>query len=80
MLTPIEQELAAHQRAVESAKNQIAMLKASRAELVDVLTGCADALHESALMLSHLNCPGHAAVADIHSQAARAAIAKVKGE
>ncbi len=44
------------------------------------LAGCAEALHECAAMLRQLECPGHAAVADIHQEAARAAIAKAKGK
>ncbi len=79
MLTPIEQELASYQRAIELAKTQIAAGKAQKAELVEVLNSCAYALDECAKMLRHLNCPGHAAVADIHKDLARAAIAKAKG-
>ena len=74
----MDENLAAYQRAAEAAKVQISALKASRAELVTVLTGCADALHECAKMLRQMECPGHATVADIHQEAARAAIAKAK--
>jgi hypothetical protein len=57
-----------------------ARLIAAAPELLSTLAGCADALHECAKMLRQLECPGHAAVADIHQEAARAAIAKAKGE
>ena len=78
MLTPIEQELASYQRAIELAKTQIAAGKAQKAELVEVLAACAYALDECAKMLRHLNCPGHAAVADIHQEAARKALAEMR--
>ncbi len=80
MFTPIEQELAAYQRTIELAKTQIAAGKAQKAELVEILAACAYALDECAKMLRHLNCPGHAAVADIHKDLAHKAIAKAKGE
>ena len=63
-----------------SETNANACLIVAAPELLIVLAGCADALKECALMLRHLKCPGHATVADIHQEAARAAIRKAKGE
>jgi hypothetical protein len=54
-------------------------LMAAAPEMQAALAGCADALHECAKMLRQLECPGHATIADIHQEAARAALARAKG-
>jgi hypothetical protein len=57
-----------------------ARLLAAAPDLRAALAGAADALHECAKMLRQMGCPGHATVADVHQEAARAALTKADGE